>query len=157
MQKRVMNNLVSFLLLSLVLLLIPCKAKSIDTIEVFHKNREPSLQTLEKANVVLDKYKDKYEIFYYVITDSINVDLIRKYNLPDTHFPFAIVINGRFSANINNKKIDFVHFPLFMRGIGRHEGNWSLDDLEKVLYDNSILLDKNILSEEEGNDESCPE
>ena len=160
MQKKVMNKLVLLSFLSLVLLLIPCKAKSIDTIEVFHKNKEPSLQTLEKTNAVLDKYKDDYEIFYYVITDSVNVDLIRKYHLPDTHFPFAIVINGRYSADINNSKIDFVHFPLFMHGIGRHEGNWSLDDLEAVLKDKSMLLDKNVLSEEEdeeGNDESCPE
>ena len=145
---------------TLVLLLIPCKAKSIDTIEVFHKKKEPSLQTLEKTNAVLDKYKGNHEIFYYVITDSVNVDLIRKYNLPDTHFPFAIVINGRFSADINNIKIDFVRFPLFMHGIGRHEGNWSLNDLEAVLKDKSMLLDKNVLSEEEheeGNDESCPE
>lgn len=160
MQKNVMNKLVLLSFLSLVLFLIPCKAKSIDTIEVFHKNKEPSLQTLEKTNAVLDRYKDDYEIFYYVITDSVNVDLIREYNLPDTHFPFAIVINGRYSADINNSKIDFVHFPLFMHGIGRHEGNWSLDDLEAVLKDKSMLLDKNVLSEEEdeeGNDESCPE
>ena len=160
MQKNVMNKLVLLSLLSLVLLLIPCRATSMDTIEVFHKNKEPSLQTLEKTDSVLNRYKDDYEIFYYVITDSVNVDLIRKYNLPDTHFPFAIVINGRYSADINNHKIDFVHFPLFMHGIGRHEGNWSLDDLEAVLKDNSILLDKNVLSEEEheeSDDEACPE
>ena len=159
MQKTVMNKLVLVSFISL-LLLISREAKSIDTIEVFHKNKEPSLQTLEKANAVLDKYKDNYEVFYYVITDSVNVDLIRKYNLPDTHFPFAIVINGSFSAEINNNKIDFVHFPLFMHGIGRHEGNWSLDDLEAVLKDKSTLLDENVLSEaehEEDNDESCPE
>jgi len=155
-----MNKLILFPFISLVLLLISGEAKSIDMIEVFHKNKEPSLQTLEKTNIVLDEYKDDYEISYYVITDSVNVDLIRKYNLPDTHFPFAIVINGSFSANINNEKIDFVHFPLFMHGIGRHEGNWSLNDLETVLKDNSILLDENVLSEaeyEERDDESCPE
>jgi hypothetical protein len=160
MQKKAMNDLVIILFVSAFLLLISCRAKSIDTIEVFHKNKEPSLQTLEKTNAVLDKYKDGHEIFYYVITDSVNVDLIRKYNLPDTHFPFAIVINGRYSANINDSKIDFVHFPLFMHGIGRHEGNWSLGDLEAVLKDKSILLDNNVLSEEEheeGSDESCPE
>ena len=160
MRKKAMNRLILFPFISLVLLLISGEAKSIDTIEVFHKNKEPSLQTLEKTNSVLDEYKDNYETFYYVITDSANVDLIRKYNLPDTHFPFAIVINGSFSARINNKKIDFVDFPLFMHGIGRHEGNWSLDDLETVLKNNSILLDENVLSEaehEERDDESCPE
>jgi len=159
MQKKVMNRLV-LVSLSLVLLLISGKAKAIDTVEVFHKNKEPSLQTLEKVNTILDKYKDNHEIFYYVITDSVNVDLIRKYNLPDTHFPFAIVINGSFSADINDSKIDFVHFPLFMHGIGRHEGNWSLGDLEAVLNDKSILLDKNVLSgeeHEEGDDDPCPE
>ena len=31
------------------------------TIEVFYKNKEPSLKTLEKANIVFDKYKDTYK------------------------------------------------------------------------------------------------
>lgn len=88
------------------------------------------------------------------------MSIIKKYNLPETHFPFAIVINGRFSAKINNNKIYFVHFPLFMHAIGRHEGNWSIDNLESVLIDNTLLLDENILIEsehDEGIDDSCPE
>ena len=130
------------------------------TIEIFHKNKKPSLQTLEKTKSVLDKYKDKYKISFYVITDSANVNLIKKNNLPETHFPFAIVINGSFSATIRNQKIDFVHFPLFMQGIGRHEGNWSLKDLETALEDNSILLNENILlklKNEESDDTPCLE
>ncbi len=130
------------------------------TVEVFYKNKELSLQALEKVNIVLDKYKDTYKISYYVITDSTNMSIIKKYNLSETHFPFAIVINGRFLAKINNNKIYFVHFPLFMHGIGRHEGNWSIDNLETVLIDNTLLLDESILMESEhneGNVDSCPE
>ena len=159
MQKKVINKITLISLLLLALLLISFKEKSTKTIEVFHKDKNPSLQTLEKTNTILNKFKDEYTIFYYDIEDSLNIPLIRKYNLPDTHFPFAIVINGKFSANIKNNKIDFVHFPLFMHGIGRHEGNWSLYDLETVLKDNTLLLDENILSEPEHgeDDEPCPE
>ncbi|MBT3169613.1 MAG: hypothetical protein HN952_03160 [Candidatus Cloacimonetes bacterium] len=152
------NNLSLILLLGLFL--ISCGHNSLKTIDVFHKNKKPSLQTLEKTNTILNKYKGEYEIAYYVITDSNNVELLQKYNLPGTHFPFAIVINSNFSAKINHKKIDFVHFPLFMHGIGRHEGNWSLADLETVLMDNTLLLETNILpniSENHDDDEPCSE
>jgi len=42
-----------------------------------------------------------------------------------------------------------------MKGIGRHEGNWSMDDLDKVLKNNALLLDKNVLPESK-HDEPCP-
>jgi len=46
-----------------------------------------------------------------------------------------------------------------MKGIGRHEGNWSLDDLKRVLQDPSVLQEKNILPDldEAGEDSQCEE
>ncbi len=131
---------------------------SISTIDVFHKAMPPSLETLEETNALLEYFIDEYEITYHLITDSVTVDLIQKYNLPDTHFPFAVLINGSYSAMIDGEKIDFVHFPLFMHGIGRHEGNWSMEYLEVVLNDNTLLMDENILPvfDEEG-DTLCPD
>jgi len=128
-----------------------------DSVEVFHKSMIPSLETLDRTIEVLDRFADQYVITYYNITDSSTAGLIETYNLPGTHFPFAIVINGSYSALIDGVKIDFVHFPLFMHGIGRHEGNWSMEYLELVLNDTSMLLDENILPvlEEEG-DTECP-
>lgn len=130
------------------------------TIDVFHKDKKPSLETLAKVKEILESYKDHYAISYYLITDPNHTGLIRKYNLPDTHFPFAVVIDGKFSARINNRKIDFVHFPTFMHGIGRHEGNWSLIDLAGVLADTTLLLPENVLPELEttvDGPEPCPE
>jgi len=128
------------------------------TVEVFHKSMPPSLETLEETNALLAQFADEYEITYHLITDSATADLIQEYNLPDTHFPFAVVIDGKYSAMIGDEKIDFVHFPLFMHGIGRHEGNWSMEYLELVLIDNSLLIDENIqpLLDEEG-DSTCPD
>ena len=87
------------------------------------------------------------------------MDIITQFGLPSTHFPFSVVINGKFTANIDDKVVSFVHFPLFMKGIGRHEGNWSIADLEKVLYDNSLLLEENILPtlEDDSNSSECEE
>ncbi len=116
-----------------------------NTIEVFHKEMPPSLETLEKVNEVIAGFADEYEITYHLITDPASSELIQSYNLPGTHFPFAVVINGKYSATINNETIFFVHFPHFIHGIGRHEGNWSMDFLEQVLTDRSLLLDENIL------------
>jgi hypothetical protein len=46
-----------------------------------------------------------------------------------------------------------------MKGIGRHEGNWAIADLEAVLKDNSLLAEKNILpelkEEKENEQEKC--
>ena len=146
------------MLLTLPFLPVFAGETSISTIEIFYKSMPPSLETLEETNTVLEDFTDDFEITYHLITDSVSSDLIQKYNLPDTHFPFAVVINGRYSASIGEEKIDFVHFPLFMHGIGRHEGNWSMEYLELVLNDIALLMDENIqpvLDEEE--DSSCPD
>jgi len=156
MQRRA---LVVISLLGLILSAISCGSESGGSIEVFHKAKEPAMNTLEKVRPVVEKYCDSYSISYYIITDQQNQEIISRYNLPDTHFPFAVVINGKYSAEVEGKKIDFVHFPRFMHGIGRHEGNWSLEALEKVLRDNSLLLEENILPdiEHDDNEEECEE
>ena len=127
------------------------------TIEVFHKNRPPALETLERADSVLARFDDEFEIVRHLITDSSTTALIEQYGLPPAHFPFAIVINGRFSAMIDSMKVDFVHFPLCMHGIGRHEGNWSMEHLERVLSDTTLLMDESILPElDEHEETTCP-
>lgn len=146
----------SLLLFSLTALQISLNP---NTIDVFHKEMPPSLQTLEATNAVLAEFSDEYEIAYHLITDTASSELIRQYNLPGTHFPFAITVNGKYSAAISGETIYFVHFPVFMHGIGRHEGNWSLDHLKQVLGDTSLLIDENIppvLDESEETTE-CPD
>jgi len=151
--------LINILLLVLLALPVSSGEVSISTIQVFYKNMPPSLETLGRVIEVLEEYTDPYEVTYHHITDDSTADLIEQYNLPDTHFPFAVVINGGYSALINREKIDFVHFPLFMHGIGRHEGNWSMEYLELVLDDNTLLMDENILPvlDEEGATECLEE
>ena len=128
-------------------------------ISIFYKDKKPSQQVLEKINDLLEQFKDSYQINYYLIEDQKNTDVITQFGLPSTHFPFSVVINGKFTAEIDDRLVSFVHFPLFMKGIGRHEGNWSIADLEKVLNDNSLLLEENILPilEEESNSSGCEE
>ncbi|MCK5787293.1 MAG: hypothetical protein KAH54_12145 [Candidatus Sabulitectum sp.] len=127
-------------------------------IDVFYKEMPPSLQTLEKTNTVLAEFANEYKVEYHLITDTASSELIQQYNLPGTHFPFAIAVNGKYSATINDETIYFVHFPLFMHGIGRHEGNWSMEQLKQVLADRSLLTDENtlpVLDESEETTE-CP-
>jgi len=127
------------------------------TIDIFYKDKGPSQQALTEINKVVEKYEKTYKIAYYLITDPSNFEIISKYGLPSTHFPVAVVINGIFTAEIDGKIISFVHFPDFMKGIGRHEGNWSISSLEAVLKDTSLLADKNVLPElkEKGEHEEC--
>jgi hypothetical protein len=116
-------------------------------IHVFHKHKAPSLRALEKINEALAPHKETYRISYHDIEDEANLELIESFGLPSTHFPIAVVIDGKFSIKIQDKIISFVHFPDFMQGIGRHEGAWSIADLEAALVDNSLLLDIGILPE----------
>jgi len=115
------------------------------TLLVFYKEREPSIKVLERVNKMLEDFEDQYSIEYLIIDDESSSDKITTLGLPTTHFPFAVVINGKYTAQIDERIVSFIHFPLFMKGIGRHEGNWSIDDLRRVLEDHSLLADENIL------------
>ncbi len=117
------------------------------TVSLFYKEREPSQRVLERVEEMLEKFDDLYRIEYFAIEDEQNSEILEAMGLPSTHFPFAVVINGKYTANIDGKTVSFVHFPLFMKGIGRHEGNWSVDHAEKVLLDLSLLAEENILPE----------
>jgi len=123
------------------------KESNMNNIDVFYKQLEPSQRALQKVKKVLACYETTYQISYYDILDKANHDIILSYGLPSEHFPIAVVIGGKYSAKIEDRIVSFVHFPDFMKGIGRHEGNWSLDDLKAVLEDNSLLLKDNILPE----------
>lgn len=140
-----------------MILSINLSANDKEIISIFYKDKKPSQQVLEKINESLEQFEDSYQINYYLIEDQKNTDVITQFGLPSTHFPFSVVINGKFTARIDDKLVSFVHFPLFMKGIGRHEGNWSMADLEQVLNDNSLLLEENILPilEEDNNDSEC--
>jgi len=119
-------------------------ANNDNIVDVFYKNKKPSLKVLKMVKKVLETHQVDYIIRYHLITEPSTKSFIEKYGLPSTHFPFAVVINGIYSAKINKKNINFVEFPTFMAGIGRHEGNWSLSNLDKVLKSRSLLLSKNI-------------
>lgn len=146
LKERQMTNLKTTLLILLVMIsVIFAQESKIPNIDVFYKDQKPSQQALTEINKILEKHKISYKIAYYLITDSVNAGIISKYGLPTTHFPVAVVINGKFTAKLNKRLVSFVHFPDFMKGMGRHEGNWSLADLELVLKDNSLLSDENVL------------
>ncbi len=149
-------KIMSYILLLICLASILSASEKL-SISVFYKEKKPSQQVLAKVDSLLNNYLDSYQVQYYNIEDTKNTAVINELGLPATHFPFAIVIDGKFTAEIEDKTISFIHFPLFMKGIGRHEGNWSLDDLQKVLENNKLLADENILPvlAEENEESEC--
>jgi len=114
-------------------------------IQVFYKEKQPSLQTYEKVKEFLSLYADKYQIDYLLMSEEHNVDLMKSYGFPTDHFPFGIAVDGKTSAKINDELIIFAKFPDFMHHIGRHEGNWTLEYLKIVLDNNSLLQEDNPL------------
>ena len=138
------KNILTIVFLMMILG-VNLSANNKKNITVFYKDKAPSQKVLKRTNQLLNQFKKNYLINYFSIEDKKNLDIITKLGLPSTHFPFAIAIDGKYTAKIEGKVISFVHFPLFMKGIGRHEGNWSISDLEKVLNDNSFLSNENSL------------
>ncbi len=129
-----------------------------DRIDIFYKNKTPSLRVMERALPVVMEYADRYSIEMHEITSPETEPLIDKYNLPETHFPFAVVVNGHFSLQVDERQADLLHFPRFMHGIGRHEGNWSLDDLRHALEHPEMLIETNVPPQlPETDDDHCPE
>ncbi len=112
-------------------------------LQVFYKEKAPSLQTRERVGGFLDSYQTRYDIRYLVITDTANVELIHALGLPTEHFPFALAIDGKTSARIGETVVTFAHFPDFMHHVGKHQGNWTLAHLEAVLQDPALLLPEN--------------
>ncbi len=110
---------------------------------VFYKEQPPSLQTHSVISEFLDDYTDQYVVEYRLITDPDQKQTIESLGLSTDHLPVAIAINGKTSAMIDEEVIVFTNFPDFMHHIGRHPGNWTLDHLQKVLDDNTLLLDEN--------------
>lgn len=116
-----------------------------DVIEIFHHDKDPSMETLKKVNEFLEPYAADYEIKYYNIKDDTNNELLKSLGLPEDHFPFAIAINGKTSAQINGETIIFAELPDFMHHVGRRQGNWSLDHLKTVLENKELLQPENPL------------
>lgn len=110
---------------------------------VFYKKQPPSLQIHSVISEFLDDYTDQYVVEYFLITDPDQKQTIESLGLSTDHLPVAIAINGKTSAMIDEEVIVFANFPDFMHHIGRHPGNWTLEHLQRVLYDNTLLLDVN--------------
>ncbi len=110
---------------------------------VFFKEQPPSLQAHSVISEFLDDYTDQYVVEYRLITDPDQKQTIESLGLSTEHLPVAIAINGKTSAMIDGELIVFANFPDFMHHIGRHPGNWTLDHLQRVLDDNTLLLNEN--------------
>lgn len=112
-------------------------------IEVFYKEMPPSLQTLERVRFFLEDYQASYRIEFLEMTDAENEERMTSLGYPDEHFPFGLAIDGKTSAEIDGEIIVFGNFPDFMHHIGRHQGNWTLDHLTRVLQKPRLLREKN--------------
>ncbi len=146
-------------LVALIVISLALFASTKTVVSVFYKEKKPSQIVLSKVDSLLENYSQFYEIRYYDIEDDENAEIISENGLPEKHFPFAVVIGDKFTVKIGKRIASFVHFPEFMNGIGRHEGNWSLEDLQLALENPDLLSEKNILPvlDEEAETSDCEE
>lgn len=112
-------------------------------IEVFYKEQPPSLETLEKMKAFFKDHQDNCRIEYLLMTEPDHEKRMISYGYPNEHFPFGIAIDGKTSAKIGDEVIIFGNFPDFMHHLGRHQGNWTLAHLRRVLNHKELLLPDN--------------
>jgi len=114
--------------------------RAVRQVEIFYKPLPPSEKTTRMVEALLKEYGAALEVKKYDILAPASVPLLKKYGLPETHFPFALLIDGSYSARLDGQAVDFVEFPLEMKGIGRHEGDWSLPQLRRALDRPELML-----------------
>lgn len=134
-----------FVIVGIILLLSNCgmRLEEKKQIIVFHHEKERSMEAKRYIEDFLEPYLEKYEVEYKIITDPQNHELLISLGLPTGHFPVAVAIDGKTSANIDGELIIFAKFPDIMHHYGRHPGNWTFEHLKMVLDDNSLLLSDN--------------
>ncbi len=112
-------------------------------IEVFYKDMPPSLETLEQVRHFLEDYQEAYRVEFLLMTDPENEKRMTSLGYPDEHFPFGLAIDGKTSAEMDGEIIVFGNFPDFMHHVDRHQGNWTLEHLGKVLQKPRLLRESN--------------
>ncbi len=110
---------------------------------LIYKEKSPSLETRKAVKDFLSEYHSNIEVVEVLMTDPDNRGLMDSLRLPLEHFPFALAVNGKTSARIGQDTVIFAKFPDFMHHMQKHEGNWTLEHLELVLNDTSLLLEDN--------------
>lgn len=111
----------------------PVAGQTVDKnlVEIFYLPHAPAEAIVQKVEPIIAKYPN-YTVKKYGFEDSANKQKIADYNLV-SHAPIAIFIGGKNSFTIDGKTISLINFPKGDAFIPSFEGEWSYEDLGKIL------------------------
>ncbi len=102
-----------------------------NTVEIFYLPHPPAEAVVKDVETILKKYGE-FKVVKYNFDDPKSQSLMKKYNIRD-HKPIAIFINGKSEFMIGNRKVIFENFQKGNNFAPMFEGDWTYQDLEKVL------------------------
>ena len=100
-------------------------------IEIFYLPHAPALAVVDKVEPIIARFP-QYTVKKYDFLDDASQPKIREYNLFE-HTPIAIFIDGINTFTVDGKSISLSNFPKGEDFVPTYEGEWSYDDLEKIL------------------------
>jgi len=100
-------------------------------VEVFYLPHGPIDPIRQKIKSILQKFPE-YKLKEYDFYDENNKQKIEDYNLAG-HIPVSVFIGGTNTFSMDDHKITFENFPKGDAFAPTFEGEWSYEDLEKIL------------------------
>jgi hypothetical protein len=100
-------------------------------VEIFYLPHAPAKAIVQKVEPIIAKFPN-YTVKEYNFEDPANKQKIADYNLVN-HTPITIFIGGKNSFTVDGKTVTLINFPKGDAFIPSLEGQWSYEDLEKIL------------------------
>lgn len=130
-----LQTVLCFLCVSLLFLGIAsdqCLAKQPLKMEILFMNHGPMQPTIRNLKSLLKRYSGKVQAFWFDFNKKSGADFMKSKGIQG-HIPLLIYINGAHTFNIEGKKVTFMGFPTGAGPYQQVQGQWTFDDLDKVL------------------------
>lgn len=124
----------SLLFLFLFLLLTQHAAAATIKMDILFMNHGPMRPTVAKIKSLLNNYSGDVAASWYDADLKSGKTFMREQGITG-HIPLLIQINGQSAFTLDGRSVTLIGFPTGAAPFKRVEGNWSLDDLQRILDD----------------------
>lgn len=100
-------------------------------IEIFYLPHPPAMAIVDKVEPIIAQFPD-FKVVKYNFEDPASKDKVAEYNLVN-HYPVAIFIGGKNSFTVDGTTVSLLNFPQGDAFIPSFEGQWTYEDLKKIL------------------------
>jgi hypothetical protein len=130
MKKIMLHGLIAFFLVFLPMAALPAPAPPV-LVEVLYMNHGPLRPTLKEIRSIFSVYGNEIAVTWNDFESPEGEKFMARKGI-SRHVPLVVWIDGKTTATIKGKEIQFVGFPTGT-GPASFQGKWSLDDLRTAL------------------------